>query len=433
MLIAADWVLPVSRPPIREGAVLVENGVIVDVGRLDQIELSAEGVERHEFPDCVITPGLVNAHTHLSLSALGGLVEPKPFEHWLSDLVRAMSDWGPEDHAASASWGAHQCLLAGVTVVGDITYGTEARDAAVEAGLGGAFFWEVLGVSSPALWADLERRGYPTQGVECGLRAHCGLSPHSPYTSGPRLLQVMHETAADLHAPFAIHVAESAAEEELMWHGTGPLAAIAERNAHGFTAPGCGPVAYLDRLGVLDNATVVHAGHITHSDIARLAATTRGVVACPRSNAYLSNPVAPVSRLLQAGIPVGIGTDSAASNEDLDLMRDVRALHDGDPSIPAAKLIEAVTVMGALSLGLEDRFGILERGMRADMSVFAVGSTADPEVDFVRSAGADNLRAVLSEGEWRVQEGRLVNDTERVELAARASRVRAEHSLGAIR
>lgn len=430
MLITADWVLPISRPPIRDGAVIVRHGTIVEVGTAEELGGLAPETSRHDHPGCVIVPGLVNAHTHLSLTAVGGLLAPAPFELWLPRLVAATKTWGVDDHAASASLGVHQCLQAGVTVVGDITYGPETPSAALTAGLGGTFFWEILGVPSPMLYAELEKREFPAEpDGGCGPRMRCGLSPHSPYTSGPRLLAAMHEASGELRCPFALHAAESGAEVELLRSGSGPLAPVAERNADGFEAPGCSPLAYLDNLGVLDGATIIHAGHAGPSDVVRLAATARGVVACPRSNEFLHNPVAPVSRMLRAGIPVGLGTDSAASNHDLDLMAEVRALRDMDPSIPAVRLLEMVTTMGAIALGLEDRFGLLERGMRADLAIFRVGETSDPIGAVVDRAGAENVEAVLSEGVWRVLDGQPSDDLRGVELAARAARVRAEHAL----
>lgn len=430
MLITADWVVPISRPPIRNGAVIVRHGTVVEVGTVEELSGLVPSTSRHDFPDCVIVPGLINAHTHLSLTAVGGLLEPAPFEVWLPRLVAATKAWSVDDHAASASLGVLQCLRAGVTAVGDITYGPEAPSAALTAGLGGTFFWEILGIPSAALFAELESREFPTEPEgACGPRMRCGLSPHSPYTSGPRLLTAMHEAAADLRCPFALHAAESGAEVELLQSGTGPLAPVAERNADGFEPPGCSPLNYLDNLGVLDGATIVHAGHAGPSDVVRLAAAARGVVACPRSNEFLHNPIAPVSRMLRAGIPVGLGTDSAASNHDLDLMAEVRALRRSDPSIPATKLLEMVTTMGAIALGLEDRFGMLDRGMRADLAVFRLGETSDPVGAMVDRGGADTIEAVLSEGVWRVLRGEPTDDPHDIEFAARATRIRAEHAL----
>ena len=431
MLITADWVLPVSRPPIRNGAVLIERGVVREVGPARDLEgLDAEH-ERFDHPGCVLTPGLVNAHTHLSLTALGGLFEADDFAIWLGRLVEAVRAWDIGDHAASASLGAHRCLEAGVTVVGDIAYGPESPSAALVAGLGGAFFWEVLGIGAPALDAELEKLEFPVaERGACGSRMRCGLSPHSAYTSGPQLLRAVHEASLQWGVPFAMHVAESRVETDLLRDGSGPLLEVAERAAHGFRVPGVGPVAYLDRLGVLDGATVVHAGHISPTDIVRLASTARGVVTCPRSNAFLSNPVAPVARLLRAGIPVGIGTDSAASNHDLDLMEDVRALHALDPSIPPKTLVEMATAMGAIALGLEDRFGILEPGMQGDVAIFRIRETHDPEADFVRLAGAKTLEAVYTTGAWRIREGAHVEPIRNIEAAARATRVRTEHAIG---
>lgn len=435
MLVTADWVLPVSRRPVRDGAVLIEDGLVLEVGRTDDLAGHPAAGTRFDFPGCVVMPGLINAHTHLSLTALAGLVRQQEFTPWLSDIVAATRDWSPEDHAASAASGAAQCLGCGVTVVGDITYGPESREACERAGVGGTFFWEVLGVTAPVLYAQLERTGYPGEpDGPCRKRQRCGLSPHSPYTAGPRLLQAMHEAAAEWHVPYCVHAAESAAEVELLARGTGPLAPIAERNAPDLETPGLTPIAYLDTLGVLGGATVVHAGHAAGpDDIVRLASAARGVVACPRSNEFLGNPVAPVARLLRSGVPVGLGTDSSASNHDLDLMNEVRAMHRIEPSLSASALLEMATLHGATALGIEDRFGLLERGMQADLAIFAVGETSDPEGDLVRHAGAGCVRAVHADGSWRVLDGKLVGTTGAPEAAARAAAVRARHSLDAPR
>ncbi len=431
LLITADWVLPVARPPIRDGAVLIDGGLIVEVGRTNELEGLAHGEARHDFPGCIVSPGLVNAHTHLSLTALAGLLPPAPLDVWIRQLVTATSEWGAAEFAASASLGAIESLRSGVTVVGDIVYGPEARAAAAAAGLGGTFFWEVLGVPAPRLYAELESKEYPAaDGGWCSARQRCGLSPHAPYTCGPALIRAMHAAADEFLVPFAMHVAESAAETRLMASGTGPLADTARRLAPDFTAPGSSSIAYLDGLGVLDGCTVIQACHAGPTDTARMASTVRGVVTCPRSNRYLENPLPPVQRLLRAGIPVGVGTDSAASNSDLDLCAELRVIHETCPAIPPARLIEMATAMGALALGLEDRFGILEADMQADIAVFRTGKTSDPETDFVRLAGADTLEAVLTGGVWRVLDGACLEDPEPTELAAHAARIRAEHALG---
>ncbi len=433
MLITADWVLPISRPPIRNGGVLVKGSHVVSVGRAADLR-ATHGTEPHrDFPGCVLMPGLVNAHTHLSLTAMEGLLGPAPFDEWLPRLVAAMRAWSHDDYAASAALGALRCLEAGVTVAGDIAYGPESVSAAGDAGLGGTFFWEVLGIRAPKLFTELQRLEFPREHRgACSPRIRCALSPHAPYSSGPALLQLMHETALDLDVPYGIHLAESAAETELFLHGTGPLAPLAQRLADGFESPHGGPTAYLDRLGVLDGATVIHLCRILATDIPRLASTVRGAVVCPRSNAFLSNPLPPVKRLIAAGLPVGIGTDSSASNHDLDVMEELRVLRAHDPSLPAQTLLEMVTAMGAVALGLEDRFGNLEPGMQADCAVFAIGSSDDPVADTVRTAGASCLRALLAGGEWRVLDGKPTTDARGTEASASAAATRAGEALAAL-
>lgn len=430
MLVTADWVLPISRPPIRNGALIIEHGQIVEVGRADELAGLDTSGERRDFGACVMLPGLVNAHTHLSLTAMQGLLEPGSFEDWLPQLVVAMQSWSAGDFAASAALGAHRCLEAGVTVVGDIVYGPESSAAASDAGLGGVFYWEVLGVEGPRLYAELERMEYPVvSSGSCGPRMRCGLSPHSAYTSGPGLLHAMHDAAREIGAPVAIHVAESGAEVQLLRDGSGPLAATAARMAKGFDPPGVGPVCYLDRLGVLDGCTAVHLGQMLPTDVPRIAATARGVVTCPRSNRFLANHLPPVSRLRRAGVPIGVGTDSSASNDDLDLLAELRVLQDEDPSLSAHDLLEMATAMGAIALGLEDRFGILETGMQADVAVFDVGPTNDPEADLVRRGGATSLRAVMAGGVWRVLDGAVIRDDRDFSASAHAASVKAREAI----
>ncbi len=212
MLVSADWVLPVNRPPIRDGAVVTNGDVILEVGTHADLKARYPAEESAHFADCVITPGLVNAHTHLTLTALAGVVPSLPFAEWLPLLVAALKPWEIADHEASGVVGAELCLAAGVTVVGDIAYGAAEVASASRAGLGGVFYWEVLGIEADELPATLAGLKYPTRLDAFGPRVVAGISPHSPYTSGPSLLRAVHDTAKRLGVPVAIHVAESTAE-----------------------------------------------------------------------------------------------------------------------------------------------------------------------------------------------------------------------------
>jgi cytosine/adenosine deaminase-related metal-dependent hydrolase len=429
LLITADWVLPVSSGPLRHGAVLVQDDRVEKVGLADELALAHAAAERFDFPGCSVTPGLVNAHTHLALTASAGLLPTMPFAEWLARVPDVMRAWGSEDLASSAALGAAECLAAGVTTVGDIGYGFESLRAAQDAGLHGVLFWEVLGTSGAMLPGALANAGFPLSGELSPHRLRAGLSPHTAYTSGPGLLRAMHALAAELHVPFAIHIAESAAEDELMRGGTGPLADVASRLAPDFEPPGCGPVPYLAELGVLDDAIGVHLCEATEEDVPHLVDTLQGAVICPRSNVYLHNRTPPVSAMIDAGVVVGVGTDSAASNADLDLMEDVRAVHALAPTIPSPVLLEMATVHGARVLGLDSDLGALAPGAAADLAVFGVTDPDDPERAVVANAGAANLAAVMTAGRWRTggSAGRGALAARR--RAAEPARVKARRAL----
>ena len=434
-LLSADWVVPVSRAPIRNGAVLVRGGRIAAVGDAEELARALEApgeAERRHFDGCILTPGLVNAHTHLGLTAMCKLLEPEPFTEWMPRLVKSMRTWEPADYAASAIVGARQCLEAGVTVVGDIVYDAATIDAVAELGLGGTFFFEVLGIEPADLPARLDELGFSAGGPPEQPRLRLSISPHAVYSSTARLITEAVAFARRQRVPFAMHLAESPAEIELVREGTGPLRAVADRVAPGFEAhPGMSPVAYLDSLGVLPGITAIHLSQAVHSDIARLAATARGVVTCPRSNEWLSTGQAPVAQMLEAGLPVGVGTDSLASNSDLDLMREIRTLRTRTPHASSHSLVAMATAHGALALGLEARFGVLEPGMQADVVALRVEGMSDPERALVNAAGAETVDAVMTAGEWRVEHGRLLADTTAAEARVADAASRAQQALAA--
>lgn len=425
MLISADWVVPVDAPPIRNGAVLIKGGKISLVGPVDRIEAQAGLGPRHHFEGCTITPGLVNAHTHLTLTCLAGLIPPMSFPEWIAHLPIAMSALSDDDLAASASLGAIRSITSGVTVVGDIAYGPESIAIAADNGLAGRFYWEVLGQTLETLPQTLVDMEFPADcSKSCGIRIRCGISPHAPYTSGPDVLRGTQAIALAEGLGYAVHVSESDAEIELIRSGTGPLASLADRLAHGFVPVDASPIEYLDSLGVLDGAVAVHCTKAKHRDISILKRRAVGVALCPRSNDYLENGQPPAWALDQAGVPLALGTDSQASNTDLDLFNEARYLAATEPRFTPERLIRMMTAGGAEVLGMSDAVGSLTPGKQADMAIYRVNGT-DPYQALLEHAGRGKIEAVVSAGVWRVFSG---GPTTGVAVIERASRLATERA-----
>ncbi len=418
MLVTADWVLPIGRPPIRDGAVLIRNGTIAAVDTAKKLTVNYSG-PRHEYPGCVLLPGLVNAHTHLAFTCLKGVIPSMPFAEWIRYIPIAFRSLSADDIVASIAHGAIKAIVSGTTVVADIAYGPESVAVAADSGLGGTFYWEVLGITPSELAETLYEREFPTDPIRvCSIRLRCGISPHAPYTSGPELIRAAHLIATAQHAGFAIHAAESDAETQLLTDGTGPLAQLAGRLAHGFTPPGSSTIAYLDRLEALNNAVIIHGAKVLPSDVPALARRAKGVVLCPRSNEYLENGKAPAWRFERAGVPLALGTDSLASNQDLDLFEEARALHAIEPRFDAHRLIEMITLGGARVLDMADEFGELAPGKQADLAIYRVPPTEDPYTALFDVGGRGSIEAVLSAGIWRVLSGAPIFGVSVIERAS---------------
>ncbi len=430
ILVTGKWVLPVLSEPIRNGAVLIDGLRIAEVGLAEKLLARHPQAKHYEFEDSTILPGLVNAHTHLAMTCLEGLIPPQPFPEWLSKVPAAFGALTEDDIAASIAFGAIQSLSAGTTVVGDIAYGPESLAICADMGLGGTFFWEVFGIAAEDLESRLAEMEFPfVVARDFEGRFEAGISPHSPYTSGPDLIKAAHAMAIADKSEYAIHVAESQAETELLASGKGALAPVAGQFVRDFRPPGTTTVAYLNQLGVLDGAAAIHCVNVSSADAAILAAKARGVVLCPRSNAYLQTGIAPVGKLRKAGVTLALGTDSLGSNHDLDLFEEARALVSIAPATSAQEIIGMLTHGGAKVLGLSDRFGALAPGMQADLAIFRV-TGEDPYQSLLARAGLDAVEAVMSAGSWRIMGGRpLLCAPAQIAHRSRLARGRAASAL----
>jgi len=407
-LLQADWVLPVSGPPLRRGAVVVRDGEIVAVGDATVLrgDLWAEPVR--EFPGCVLMPGLVNTHTHLEYSAFQGLRSPGGFGRWMLGLLRARRKLDLDDYAASALWGAHECARSGVTCIADTTYeGWIVGRAAAAAGLRARVYVEAFGLDDsqlPAAMQRLEERvdrlreecgqgGAASNGVAPSRRnlVEAGVSPHAPYTVSARLYREVARFARRERLRLATHLAESQAEVDLLTGKKNPIMRAYQAanlwTGQNWTPPGLRPVRYLARTGALTpEALAIHVVQADADDIAALAATGAGVAHCPRSNLRLRCGNAPVAEMRAAGITVGLGTDSLASNDDLDLFAEMRAALSMSraraaagaplPALAPGDVLRMATLDGARALGLDELVGSIEPGKRADL--VAIGLSQEP-------------------------------------------------------
>ena len=408
MLLLADWVVPVSSAPVADAGVRVAGGLIVEVGPAAELRARAGDEEVKVFPGCGLLPGLVNSHIHLELSAFRGFSRPSSFGRWMLRLLLARRKLDPDDYEASALWGAYECLRCGVTSVGDTAYGGPAvARAAGEAGLRARVYQEVFGLDDEVIPAALERLESTVRLMQKEASGtplvEAGVSPHAPYTVSARLYREAARFARRAGLRLATHVAESPAEAELLTRGTGAIArayrAAGLGDRRGWNPPGLRSLPFVAGTGALTPETlVIHAIQLEREDVATLASSGAAVAHCPRSNARLHCGIAPVRELLAAGVPVGLGTDSLASNDSLDMFVEMRAAlqddagraaercatleaHAGRESFAAAGLLTPEQVLrmstldGARALGWDDRAGSLEAGKSADVIAVSLPGT----------------------------------------------------------
>ncbi len=355
-LYRAKFVLPIATPPIEDGVVAVERGRVAATGRT--ADFSGPFTDLGE---CALLPGFINAHCHLDYTDMAGEVPMRgSFTEWLADITALRRAWSAPQFAVSACNGLIGASRSGTTTLCDI--------AATPANLG------LVAAAPMRVLSCLELIDVAGQTIDDSQWAcFAGLSPHAPFTASAALYEKAHTFCRKRRRIFTTHLAESLDERAMFEEARG---ALYERlRALGRPMSDCGhgsSVELLDRLGVLRGALVAHANCVSDDDIVRLAQAKAIVVHCPSSHRFFGHPPFPLERLRAAGVPVCLGTDSAASGATLDMRDEMRQFGAAFPAVRPGDALAMATVAAAAALKRPGVTGTLAPGARADMIAAAV-------------------------------------------------------------
>ena len=417
----ARWVLPITQPPIENGTVVENDGKITYVGPRD----GAPAGEDYELGESILLPGLVNTHTHLELTAMRGFLEDGRFTEWIDKLRQSRNEvLNDEMLLDSARLGIVEGLEAGITTYADTCSSGVVMRALREQGVRGIMYQETFGPdpSHAALaMRELEARIDKLQPEQTDLVA-LGVSPHAPYTVSDRLYEASARFADSRGLPMAMHIAESAAEYEIVASGSGDFAERWRRRGIAVSKRARSPIELLDRLGALERGPLlIHCVRVDAADIQIMARHRCSVAHCPASNAKFGHGVAPLLPIVDAGIRVGIGSDSVASNNRMDVLDEARlavlihrAATERHDAFGAHQALELATIGGARALNLDSRVGSLEVGKDADLAAFTTDMPrttplGDPYSAAIFALPGRSATLVTVRGKVLVERGRAVS------------------------
>ena len=420
MILTARYVLPVATPHIEHGAVLVRDDRIVEIGDLEHLVAKHPDEPVRDFGLAALLPGFVDLHTHLEYSAMRGLVDDVPYSQWKLQLMHKEELFSTQDWDDSAVLGALEALQSGITTIADVT-GTGASGHAAQAtGLGGVIYREVATMERGAVAEEMARAAEDVAAWRAtvdGTRLRIGIAPHAPYSCHPELFRQVAAFAAD-GTPVSIHLAGSREEYQFVKYGSSMLAMdvrdVYDRHAPLWLPTGVGPVRYVHQWDILasPNVLAVHCTQVDDDDIEILASNDVAIAHCPRCNAKLGMGTAPVRKFIDAGIRVGLGTDSPAASNSMDVFEEMRiglliqrATGERD-FMTAREAIKLATLDSARALRIEHEVGSLEPGKRADIVAVDLSKshqipTHYPYSTLVHTANQENVL-------WTMVAGRVV-------------------------
>ncbi len=362
----ARTVYPVDRPPLDGGVVTIAGDQIVAV---EQFTTAVGNV--HDLGEVALVPGFVNAHTHLEFSHLRQpLGRPgMPLIEWLPLAIAERQNRG---HSAeeSIAQGVQESLLTGTCAVSEIAT-AEISAYTAESAVSFTLFLEVIGFSrarAESAIVAVEQR----LAAAARQRLHVGLSPHAPYTVSPALVNKLVHLARERVLPVAMHLAESADELELLATGSGSFRELLELRSmwDAEAIPlDTKPLDYLRLLADAPRSLVIHGNYLDQQEHEFLAAHVdrMTLVYCPRTHAYFDHPPYPLAKLLSTGVRVALGTDSRASNPDLNVFEELRQVARYHSNVAAESILKMATLDAATALGLEGECGSITPGKFANL------------------------------------------------------------------
>ncbi len=417
VLITADFVLTMDEQYTihAPGAVAVRGDSIVAIGPQEEIVAAYEAAERVDAGNSVLMPGFVNTHGHAPMTLLRALADDLRLDVWLMGYMMPVEREFVNPHFCwlGTQLAAAEMIRSGTTTFMDMYYFEEAvADAAVQAGMRGVCLQSVLKFPAPdaaSYEEGLSRaRDYVMRWKDHPLIVP-GIAPHAPYTVTPELLKGAVAIALEFDVPLHIHVAETKQEVE------------DHRKAFGMP-----PVPWLKKFDVFKTkATIAHGVHLDEGEMRTLQHYNVGVAHNPSSNLKLASGIAPVAKMLELGLNVGIGTDGPASNNDLDMLEELRLaaliakVATMDPTtLPARQVVAMATIMGARAMHIEDLVGSLEVGKRADLITLSLEDARhtpyfrrDPDNIYSRivyAAHQEDVRDVMVNGKWLMRNRSLL-------------------------
>jgi aminodeoxyfutalosine deaminase len=348
----AGWVAVNPQLWIEDGVVEVIDGLVASVGR------RRPGCRAVDHGPGVIMPALVNAHAHLGLSALAGLVDcSNGFVEWVRELIQVRMCVPPEEITSAATEAAKGAKLAGTGLIAEVGPLEPGTAAIAGAGLEGVVLNEVLGndPAVPFLPDDSPGVGYSYAG-------------HALHTTSPETLRALKSASTERESVFSLHLSESEAETEFLATGRGEWANLLESRDLDFSnwdLRGERPAARAERLGLLGPETLaVHLLDVTPAEVGVIAKSRTPVCVCPRSNMALHGKLPDIEAFVAAGLTVALGTDSLASAPSLDMFHEMSFVASKYPVLRPEAILSMATVNGAAALGMHD-LGTISAGKRA--------------------------------------------------------------------
>jgi 5-methylthioadenosine/S-adenosylhomocysteine deaminase len=392
-------VIPVDGPPIRDGYVAWADGRITDVG---------EGRADRHYAGAVVMPGFVNAHSHLEYAVYAGFGDGLPFGRWILVHMERKAKLDLDAMEAIARAGVAQCLASGITTVGDCSFTGVSAPACDQLGLRAIVYLEVFSRDGHIGRFEANR-----ERIEGSLsdRVQLGVSPHAPYTCNLDL----YASSYELGLPVATHLNESRDELDWLADGTGPWQPLGDALPPPLGRSGIRALA--DEGLLRPELVAAHCVVVDDEEIGLLAQNDVAVAHCPRSNALLGCGIAPLAELREAGIRVGLGTDSPASTPSFDMFDEMRtavtlarAREARSGALSAREVLELATLGSARTLGLAAEIGSLTPGKRADLTVVSLSGSPydpleDPVVGAVFGGSPGGVEETVVDGETRYRQG----------------------------